>query len=359
VSQRRRIFLIFGVLCAASLGYYYFSTDHTRELVLLGTVDANEVIVSPKIVGRIEQLTVQEGQDVKAGELVAMLDTDELAAAKVAADAQTRSLQFQFGASQDTAASTVGDTANTVDNAQAAYSAAAASLAESVANRRNQEMLTRRTVALAEQGILSDQDRDTAVQTLEASRAHELAAKHTMDAAEATLKGAQARLNQAQAALKSADYANHQYLSAKAQAAGANARLAYCRIVAPISGKVGVWAARQGEVVNPGNPIVTIVDLDQTWVYAALPETQADAVQLGDRLEVRMPSGDRVPGKVIAKLAAGDFATQRDVDRIKRDIKTVQIKLWIPNPNERYVPGMTAEVLVPRRMLAGHRHQEP
>jgi multidrug resistance efflux pump len=176
-----------------------------------------------------------------------------------------------------------------------------------------------------------------------------------MNAAEAALKGAQARLNQAKAALKTADSAAGQWQSARAQADEAAARLAYCRITAPISGKVGVWAARQGEVVNPGNPIVTIVDLTQTWVYAALPETLADTLMLGDHLDVRMPGGSRVQGRVIAKLAAGDFATQRDVDRIKRDIKTVQVKLWIPNPGERYVPGMTAEVLVPRRLLVEKR----
>ena len=55
-----------------------------------------------------------------------------------------------------------------------------------------------------------------------------------------------------------------------------------------------MWAARQGEVVTVGEPIVTIMDLTQTWVYAPLPETQADAVQLGDSLRVVMPSGDTV-----------------------------------------------------------------
>ena len=63
------------------------------------------------------------------------------------------------------------------------------------------------------------------------------------------------------------------------------------------------------------------------------------------------PAAPGCTGKVIVKGAEGDFATQRDVNRIKRDIKTVQLKLLIPNPGERFVPGMTAEVLVPRRLL--------
>ena len=64
-----------------------------------------------------------------------------------------------------------------------------------------------------------------------------------------------------------------------------------------------------------------------------------------------MPNGGRVQGKVIAKSAEGDFATQRDVSRTKRDIKTIRLKVRIDNPGMRFVPGMTAEVLVPKAKL--------
>ena len=65
-----------------------------------------------------------------------------------------------------------------------------------------------------------------------------------------------------------------------------------------------------------------------------------------------MPSGATIWGYVIAKSAEADFATQRDINGgRKRDIKTVQIKLLIPNPDERYVPGMTAEVYIPKSKL--------
>jgi hypothetical protein len=88
-------------------------------------------------------------------------------------------------------------------------------------------------------------------------------------------------------------------------------------------------------------------------VYAPLPETDADAVQLGDHLRVVMPSGAAVDGTVIAKSALADFATQRDIDGgRKRDIRTVQMKLSIDNPGERFVPGMTAEVFIPKKKLA-------
>jgi hypothetical protein len=93
------------------------------------------------------------------------------------------------------------------------------------------------------------------------------------------------------------------------------------------------------------------MDLTQTWVYVPLPETESDAVQLGDSLRVVMPSGATITGKVINKSAQADFATQRDVSSRKRDIKTIQLKLLIDNPDERYVPGMTAEVYIPKTKL--------
>jgi len=127
--------------------------------------------------------------------------------------------------------------------------------------------------------------------------------------------------------------------------------LGYTKIYAPVSGTVSVRAAREGEVLNPGSPIVTIVDLSDTWVRAAIPETQADHIGLGDTLRVRLPGGSIVSGKVFFKAAEADFATQRDVSRRKRDIKTIALKVRLENPNGAFVPGMTAEVLVSPDLL--------
>jgi HlyD family secretion protein len=74
-------------------------------------------------------------------------------------------------------------------------------------------------------------------------------------------------------------------------------------------------------------------------------------VQLGDSLRVVMPSGTTIQGKIIAKSAEADFATQRDVSRRKRDIKTIRLKLLIDNPGMRFVPGMLADVYVPKGKL--------
>jgi multidrug resistance efflux pump len=152
-------------------------------------------------------------------------------------------------------------------------------------------------------------------------------------------------------AARTVDETRDQAANARALAEQASVELGYAQVFAPVSGKVNVRAARQGEVVAAGAAIVTIMDLTETWIYAPLPETQSDAVQLGDSLRVVMPSGATLQGKVINKSAQADFATQRDVSSRKRDIKTVQIKLLIDNPGERYVPGMIAEVYIPKSKL--------
>jgi len=160
-----------------------------------------------------------------------------------------------------------------------------------------------------------------------------------------------ARTHQTRAAQSTVAETRQQQLQAEAQRAEVQARLDYTRVTAPITGTISLRIAREGEVVSPGAPIVTIIDLGETWVRAPLPETYSDRIGIGDELKVRMPGGDIVTGKVITKGVEADFATQRDVSRRKRDIKTVQLKLAIPNPNRAFVPGMTAIVLVPKSKL--------
>src|SRR5262249_54131106 len=139
-----------------------------------------------------------------------------------------------------------------------------------------------------------------------------------------------------------------QQLNAKAQLEAAEARLGYTRVTAPVSGVVTVRAAREGEVVNIGQAIAIVTDLSNTWVLAAIPETQAVHIALGDQLRARLPSGEIVPGKIIFKAPEADFATQRDVSRRKRDIKAIALKLAVDNSKKNLVPGMTAEILVPK-----------
>jgi HlyD family secretion protein len=78
-----------------------------------------------------------------------------------------------------------------------------------------------------------------------------------------------------------------------------------------------------------------------------MPETYNDRVAVGDTLQVVLPSGEKTTGKVIFKAVEADFATQRDVSRRKRDIKTIGLKLKVDNPQRKLVPGLTADVILP------------
>ncbi len=351
MKPRNGIFLVMGVLLVIALCWYFLSTDRTSDLQLIGTVDANEVIVSSRIQGRIASLTVQEGDRVTAGQLIATIEAQDLTAARNAARAVVSGERSKLAGSRDTERQTVGGTESQVAVAQAQLRVARASLAQAQAQYEHQEADTRRTVALARAGVSSQQTRDEMVTSLNAAKAAVDSARENVDVQAAALKTAEANLFQARAAAHTvastqADMRNAQDLLHQAQV-----QLGYARILSPVTGIVNVRAALQGEVVSTATPIVTIVDLSQTWVYAPLPETYADAVELGDKLRVVMPSGAALEGAVIAKAALAGFATQRDVSRRKRDIETVQLKLLIPNPGMRYVPGMIAEVYIPHDKL--------
>jgi HlyD family secretion protein len=110
---------------------------------------------------------------------------------------------------------------------------------------------------------------------------------------------------------------------------------------------VDVRAARVGEVVSVGQPIVTLINPDDLWVRADVEESYIDQVRLGDKLTVRLPSGVEREGTVFYRGADAGFATQRDVSRTKRDIKTFEVRLRVDNKDRRLAVGMTASVLMP------------
>ena len=353
MSQRNKFFGFLGLLLVIAAVYYFLSTDRTSDLVLVGTVDANQVVVSPKIMGRIERLAVDEGDEVKAGQTIAVLDSQELTADRLAAEAMLRSLRNQVAQTQATEASTSGETSSAVVNAQARLRAAQATLAQAQADLQRIESDSRRAIELAKQGIASQQQADQAAAQWKAQQALVGAEEDQVHAAQADLVTAQARTHQAHAAESTVAATQAQALNARAQLEAAETRLGYTKVTAPVNGTVTVRAAREGEVVSPGQAIVIVTDLSDTWVRASIPETDAVHIALGDQLNVRLPSGDIVSAKVIFKAPEADFATQRDVSRRKRDIKTVGLKLAVDNAKKTLVPGMTAEVMVPKAKLGG------
>ena len=118
MSTRNKFAILIGIIFGVSLGYYLLSTPRSKDLVLIGTVDANQVIVSPQVQGRLALLLVDEGSQVKEGELIAVLDPSELEAEERAATANIASLRHKVAEMEATEKATQGSTSSNVVNAQ-------------------------------------------------------------------------------------------------------------------------------------------------------------------------------------------------------------------------------------------------
>jgi HlyD family secretion protein len=338
---------IIGLVFLIALGFYIFTTPHGSEIPLTGIVDGNEVIVSPQIMGRIVNLTVDEGSEVKKGDLIAELDPKELEASLAAANANVGSLEAQVHEANHNYAWTNDQTDASVKQAQATLTSTRAQLEQARANLWRDENDYKRAQSLFDSGVESAQDRDHAQATLEASQANVRSLGESVGAQEAALNVA--RANRKQVDVRQSEIATTiaQLEQARASAAETSTQLGYTKIYAPIDGVVSVRVAKQGEVVAQGSPIVVVVDVDHLWVHADVEESYIDAVQFGQTLRVRLPSGSMLEGRVFFKGVENDFATQRDVSRTKRDIKTFAIKVAVPNEGRRLFTGMTATVLLP------------
>ena len=281
--MKGRRFAIFLILVVVGVVLYFIFNRSPTEIDLTGVVTTDEVIVSPEIEGRIEQLLVDEGDVVTNGQLLARIQP-ELWNADAA-----------FYASSEQ---------------QSTYN-----LAQAQADLENARLNFERI-----QGLYSN----------------DVESAQTYDAARTTYDSARARV----------DAAKKQITAAAAQSEKAKVYLDYTKIFAPTNGVVDTRAALQGEVVNAGQAIVTLINPDDLWVRADVEETYIDRVKLGDQLQVRLPSGATRTGTVFFRGVDADYATQRDVSRTKRDIKTFEVRLRCDNSDRALAVGMTAYVIL-------------
>lgn len=342
-----KFFIFVGVLFLIALGTYLATTPSSKEIPLTGIVTGNDVIVSPQVPGRMIRLTVDEGSEVHKGDLVAELDPAELIAARDSAAANIHTLEAKVTAANDTRTWTDNQTSAALSQAEATLTATRSQLDQAQANLWRDQQTYKRQQGLFEGGVASEQDRDLADAGVRASTAAVKSLEEQVRAAEAQV--AIAKANRKQLDVQQSDLlaTRAQLLQAHADKTTADVRLGYMKIYAPLGGIVSVRAARQGEVLQAGQPIVTILDVDHLWVQADVEESYIDLVEINQHLKIRLPSGNTLEGSVIFKGVENDFATQRDVSRSKRDIKTFAIKVAVPNTGCRLMSGMTATVLLP------------
>ncbi len=342
-----KFFVFVGVLFAISLVVYLTSTPRGKEIPLTGIVTGNDVIVSSQIAGRMIRLTADEGSEVHKGDLIAEVDPAEWITARDSAEANIHMLENKVLSAAGTRSWTDDQTSASVRQAEATLTSTRSQLVQAQANLWRDQTTYKRTQSLFDSGVAAAQDRDLALAAMQASEAAVKSLEDQVRASEAQV--AVANANRKQLDVQQSDLAatRAQLQQARADKATADVRLGYTKVFAPLDGIVSVRAARQGEVLQVGEPIVTVLDVDHLWVRADIEETYIDRVGLNERIKVQLPSGNILEGTVIFKGVESDFATQRDVSRTKRDIKTFEIKVAVSNTGRTLMSGMTATVLLP------------
>lgn len=279
------------LLALVAGGFLWWRAAHKPEgyaggdVRTTGTIEADHVRLGFRTTGRIQGVTVQEGQKVNRGDLVARLESQDQ-------DVQVRS-----------ARATLESARALVAQAEAAHAKARQDLA--------------RTRSLMQSDA-------TTQQLLDGAEAAE-----SMTAAQ--LSAARAQVHQAESAL-----------------AQAQLQLSYTVVRSPQAGQVTERVHLPGEMVNAGVAVVAISQLDTVKVRAAVDETRVGAVRPGDSVEVRVYSFDKkvFQGNVTDVSPAGDFATRKDWGAQRRDIRTFSVTARVPNPEGLLKDGMTADVVI-------------
>jgi multidrug resistance efflux pump len=341
--------VVLAVVLAVAAAVYYVMHRAPSALVLTGIVTTNDVIVGPQITGQISRLLVKEGETVAANQLLAVIAPEELRSdiqyySHTSAGASSQVQQAAAALRQEQK-----QTADQIRQAEATLAAAEAQEKEAEADAEKARLDLDRNAGLLKEKVVTPQQYDQARTTYDAAMAHVESLKKQVDAQRASVAVAQATTEQV-AVRESQLRANEQQLAAaNAQQQKADVRLGYTELHAPIAGTVDVVAARAGEVVGTGQPVLTLINPDDLWVRADVEETYIDRVRIGDTFTVRLPSGVEREGKVFYRAPDAAYATQRDVSRTKRDIKTFEVRLRVDNSDRRLAVGMTAYVLLPVR----------
>src|SRR5436190_14883981 len=346
MSRNKAVFL-FILVAAAGAGTYAYRRIAPAPLVLTGIVTTNDVIVSAQIAGQIGQLLVAEGDPVKKDQLIAVIVPDELKADTAYFAQNVQGMSSQIRASEAALRLQERQTVEQIRQAESTLQSIEAQVEAAAADVEQARITYTRTQKLSRGGVVSPQELDAARTAQMAAQAKLDALKRQVDAQRATVALARSSAEQTAVRRSQVQTSEHMQQAASAQSAKADVRLRYTEIHAPIDGLVDVRAARVGEVVAPGQPIVTLINPDDLWIRADVEESYIDRVRRGDTMTVRLPSGAERQGTVSYIGADAAFATQRDVSRTKRDIKTFEVRLRVDNRDRRLAVGMTAYVLLP------------
>lgn len=377
-----RILVILAVVAGAGFLVWWFLIRQPplphNVIALSGRIEGDDSTIAAKTSGRIREINVREGDTVKAGAVIAILDEEQAAAreqqARSAADEAatrvTRSqeqipvLEEQLKQAYLAEQQSKGDAEGRVRQAEAQVAAAEANLSQAQAVYEQARYDVERFTKLAKTGDVSDRQREQAQTTaqsqlavVESARKQVAAARGALTTARANLQNPPIRSSQATAIQKQISQAKSDVMAAQADAERARAQLKESQanrsdltIVAPFDGTITTRSAEPGEIVTPGTAIVTMVDLSKIYLRGFVPEGDIGRVKLDQPARIYLDSSPKTPiDAVVSRIdPAASFTPENTYFRDERVKQVVGVKLLIKNPNGAAKPGMPAdgEILV-------------
>lgn len=377
------IAVLAALTTVASYSCSWFGSRPANRVAFSGNIEMTEVKIAFRVPGKIEALSVMEGDQVKAGTVIARLDTAQLQSQKQRVEASRSSSKArldQVNTSIDYQSETVE---GQIEQRRAEVRSAQAVLNELLAGSRKQDIeQARAAVDRAQteyQNAKSDWQRaETLFKDEDISASAHDQAKSRVDAAAAALKqaeerfslvqegpraetieAARAQLARAQAGLRLAEAARLEVKRTRqerearladidqvqAELGVVDAQLNDSIAVAPTDGVVLVKSAELGEVVAAGSTILTVGDLDHPWLRGYVGEKDLGRIKLG--MPVRITT-DSFPGKVyqgkISFIASEAEFTPKQIQTPEERVKLVyRIKVDVENPNHELKSNMPAD----------------
>ncbi len=374
--------IILVVLAGLGFGAWklFFSKPAVQGnvIALSGRVEGDDSAVSPKTTGRILEIHYREGDTVKAGDVIAVLDDQQVrererqAQDSVAqSEARLRSSQQAIATFEEQLKQTELQTGQSkvdadgrVNQAEADLSAAEADLAQQQATLKLLNFDRDAYTRLAKTGAVSDRQAREAVSKAEAQEAAVNAAKRRVDAARSSVNVAKANLTNpairtAQSGAIRAQMAQQQseIASAAADAARARASLSEAEanrsdllVRAPFDGTIATRTAEPGEVVQAGTAIVTMLDMGKVYLRGFVPEGEIGKVRIGQAARVYLDSNTKQPVEAYVSRIdpSATFTPENTYFRDDRVKQVVGVKLQLKGALGFAKPGMPAdgEILV-------------
>jgi len=381
-SRARFIPVILVVLGVAAFfiwrGFFASPKVPDNLVILSGRIEGDDSAVAAKTTGRLLEIRVREGDRVKAGDTIAVIDDDQMRArsdqaqaALAGAEARVKAARDQIAVyrqqlgqnSLETEQSKV-DASGRVRNAEAGVAAAESDLAQQEASLKLALFDNEAYQKLVKTGAVSDRQARQAQATADQQTAAVAAARRRLEAARGNLTMSQASLSNAgihesQGATVQSQIAMQQGEIASAEAAAAQARFQLdeakenskdLTVIAPFDGTVMTRAAEPGEVVAAGTAIVTLLDMSKVYLRGFVPEGEIGKIKIGQPARVYIDSNpDKPIDAVVQRIdPQATFTPENTYFRDDRVKQVVGVKVQIKSAVGFAKPGMPAdgEILV-------------